>query len=76
MFRLLCCLAGVVGASYSSVSAKVSMILQAYNISAVSYASTAIELSDKQLHPLFARTVPSDIEQVFSPIPSLETRFD
>lgn len=56
-------LSGLVGASYSSVSLAVSSVLQTYNVTMLSYASTAIELEDKQKHPLFARLVPSDVGQ-------------
>ena len=50
--------------TYSSVSITASKLLQAYNVSMISYASTGIQLSDKEQHPLFARTVPSDTGQV------------
>ncbi len=55
---------GLVGGSYSSVSIAVSSVLQSYNVSMLSYASTATQLSDKQSHPLFGRLVPSDDAQV------------
>lgn len=55
---------GIIGASYSSVSTSVSKVAQAHNLSMISYASTSTELSDKSLHPLFARMVPSDEQQV------------
>ena len=54
----------MVGASYSSVSKPVSSVLQTYNVTMLSYASTSIELSDKTKHPLFARLLPSDVGQV------------
>ena len=53
----------MVGASYSGVSKSVSPVLQAYQIATLSYASTAIELSDKRTFPLFGRLVPSDVGQ-------------
>ncbi len=56
--------AGMVGASYSGVSLAVSPVLQAYKVSTLSYASTAIGLSNKKEFPLFGRLVPSDVGQV------------
>ena len=53
------------GASYSSVSTQVSQVLQSFNVSMLSYASTAISLSDRKVHPLFARLLPADDEQVY-----------
>lgn len=55
----------MIGASYSSVSMPVSTVLQAFNLSMLSYASTSTHLSDKSLHPLFGRVVPADDGQVF-----------
>uniref|UniRef100_A0A0K2T2I7 Metabotropic glutamate receptor 4like [Chrysemys picta] n=1 Tax=Lepeophtheirus salmonis TaxID=72036 RepID=A0A0K2T2I7_LEPSM len=54
---------GFVGCSYSSTSVEVSKILQAYNISMISYAATSKDLSNKFNHPLFGRTLPSDSAQ-------------
>ena len=55
---------GAVGASYTSVSVKISPVLQTFGIPMVSYASTSARLSDKNDHALFARVIPSDKDMV------------
>ncbi|KAI3384824.1 hypothetical protein SNEBB_009077 [Seison nebaliae] len=54
----------VVGASYSGVSSAVANLLQLFEISLVSYASTGEILSDRENFEYFARTVPSDTQQI------------
>ena len=56
-------LAGLVGASYSFVSTAISTVLQTYSVTMLSYASTAVGLSDKSKHPFFGRLLPSDVGQ-------------
>lgn len=53
----------VVGGSYSSVSILVANLLRLFSIPQISYASTSAVLSDKNNHPIFARTLPSDQQQ-------------
>ena len=53
-------LAGVVGAAISDVSAKVASILQVFQIPQISYASTSVSLSEKDIYNSFLRTVPPD----------------
>ena len=53
-------LAGVVGASISDVSAEVASILQVFQIPQISYSSTSVSLSEKDLYSYFLRTVPPD----------------
>ena len=53
-------LAGVVGASISDVSAKVASILQVFEIPQISYGSTSVSLSEKDIYSYFLRTVPPD----------------
>ena len=53
-------LAGVIGASVSDVSAKIASILQVFEIPQISFKSTSILLSDKDLYKYFMRTVPPD----------------
>ncbi|XP_061730987.1 metabotropic glutamate receptor 7 [Nerophis ophidion] len=52
--------AGVVGASASSVSIMVANILRLFQIPQISYASTASELSDERRYDFFSRVVPPD----------------
>nr|AMD02824.1 metabotropic glutamate receptor [Caligus rogercresseyi] len=54
---------GFIGCSYSSTSVEVSKILQSYDVSMISYAATSKDLSNKDTHPLFGRTLPSDSAQ-------------
>ena len=51
---------GIVGASYSSNSKYVSSMLSAYGIPIISYASTSVELSNKEEYPNFLRTIIPD----------------
>ncbi|XP_034144638.1 G-protein coupled receptor family C group 6 member A [Esox lucius] len=53
----------VIGASYSEVTIAVARHLNLQLIPQISYASTAIILSDKFRFPAFLRTVPSDLYQ-------------
>ena len=53
-------LAGVIGASVSDVSAKVASILQVFEIPQISFKSTSVLLSDRDLYKYFMRTVPPD----------------
>ena len=53
-------LAGVVGASVSDVSAKVASILQVFQIPQISFQSTSVKLSDRDIYSYFMRTVPPD----------------
>ncbi|XP_068602083.1 glutamate receptor, metabotropic 6a [Brachionichthys hirsutus] len=55
--------AGVIGASGSSVSVMVANILRLFEIPQVSYASTAPELSDNNRYDFFSRVVPPDSYQ-------------
>ncbi|XP_075470150.1 metabotropic glutamate receptor 4 isoform X4 [Ascaphus truei] len=55
--------AGVIGASSSSVSIMVANILRLFKIPQVSYASTAPDLSDNSRYDFFSRVVPSDTYQ-------------
>ncbi|XP_039261392.2 metabotropic glutamate receptor 7-like isoform X1 [Styela clava] len=57
-------LAGLIGASFSSVSMQLATILQVFHISQVSYWSTSSELSDKTRFEYFFRSVAPDIHQV------------
>ncbi|VDK39767.1 unnamed protein product [Taenia asiatica] len=54
---------GVVGGSYTTVSILVANLYRLFKLPQISYASTSAVLSDKRTYPLFARTVPSDVEQ-------------
>lgn len=54
---------GVVGGSYTTVSILVANLFRLFRLPQISYASTSAVLSDKRTYPLFARTVPSDVEQ-------------
>lgn len=56
-------LAGVIGASVSDVSAKVAGILQVFEIPQISFKSTSVLLSDRDLYKYFMRTVPPDTFQ-------------
>ena len=53
-------LAGVVGASDSEVSETVANFLRVYEIPQISYDSTSISLSNKDIYSYFLRTVPPD----------------
>ena len=53
-------LAGVIGASVSDVSAKVASIMQVFEIPQISFKSTSVLLSDRDLYKYFMRTVPPD----------------
>ena len=53
-------LAGVVGAAVSDVSAKVASILQVFQIPQISFQSTSVTLSDRDIYSYFMRTVPPD----------------
>ncbi len=53
-------LAGILGASVSDVSAKVANILQVFEIPQISFQSTSVLLSDRDLYRYFMRTVPPD----------------
>lgn len=53
-------LAGIVGASVSDVSAKVASILQVFEIPQISFKSTSVLLSDRDIYSYFLRTVPPD----------------
>ncbi|XP_002738356.1 metabotropic glutamate receptor 8-like [Saccoglossus kowalevskii] len=55
--------AGVAGASSSSVSVMVANILGLFQIPQISYASTSSELSDKSRYNYFSRVVPPDSYQ-------------
>ncbi|XP_010603602.1 metabotropic glutamate receptor 4 [Fukomys damarensis] len=55
--------AGVIGASGSSVSIMVANILRLFKIPQISYASTAPDLSDNSRYDFFSRVVPSDTYQ-------------
>lgn len=56
-------IAGVVGASISSVSTQVANLLRLFKIPQISYASTAAILSDRERFDYFMRTVPPDTLQ-------------
>ena len=51
-------LAGVIGAFRSDVSLAVANLLRVFNIPQISYGSTTTDLSDKDVHSYFMRTVP------------------
>ena len=53
-------LAGVVGASRSEVSQTVANFLRVFEIPQISYDSTSISLSNKDIYSYFLRTVPPD----------------
>ena len=53
-------LAGVVGASSSEVSKTVANFLRVFEIPQISYDSTSISLSNKDIYSYFLRTVPPD----------------
>ncbi|XP_058873482.1 metabotropic glutamate receptor 6 isoform X2 [Acipenser ruthenus] len=55
--------AGVIGASASSVSIMVANVLRLFAIPQISYASTAPELSDNNRYNFFSRVVPPDSYQ-------------
>ncbi|XP_070557632.1 metabotropic glutamate receptor 6-like [Ptychodera flava] len=55
--------AGVAGASSSSVSVMIANILGLFQIPQISYASTSSELSDKSRYAYFSRVVPPDSYQ-------------
>ncbi|XP_028390970.1 metabotropic glutamate receptor 3-like [Dendronephthya gigantea] len=59
-------LAGIIGASVSDVSAKVASILQVFEIPQISYKSTSVLLSDRDIYSYFMRTVPPDSFQAAS----------
>ena len=52
---------GVVGPFSSSVSIRVTRLLQLFNIPMISFGSTSPQLSNKATYPYFLRTLPSDI---------------
>lgn len=52
--------AGVIGASYSSVSIQIAHLLRLFEIPQISFDSTSVELSDKKKFEYFSRTVPHD----------------
>ncbi|XP_011483296.1 G-protein coupled receptor family C group 6 member A [Oryzias latipes] len=54
----------VVGASFSETSIAVARLLTLNMIPQISYASTAVILSDKSRFPAFMRTVPNDEHQI------------
>ena len=51
-------LAGVIGALRSDVSITVANLLRVFHIPQISYGSTTTDLSDKDVHSYFMRTVP------------------
>ncbi len=53
-------LAGVVGAFTSGVSLVVANFLRVFQIPQISYASTSVSLSNKDIYSYFLRTVPPD----------------
>ena len=53
-------LAGIVGASWSTVSMTVANFLRVFEIPQISYDSTSITLSNKDIYSYFFRTVPPD----------------
>lgn len=53
-------LAGVVGALTSGVSSVVANFLRVFEIPQISYASTSVALSNKDIYSYFLRTVPPD----------------
>lgn len=53
-------LAGVIGASYSSISIQIAHLLRLFKVPQVSFDSTSVELSDKKKFEYFSRTVPHD----------------
>ena len=56
-------ISGVVGAAYSRSSKPVARLLRLFQLPQISYASTAISLSDKTTFDYFFRTIPSDLLQ-------------
>lgn len=56
-------ISGAVGPASSTESARTAGFLQAFQIPQISYASTAVTLSDKTRYPYFLRTLPSDVFQ-------------
>ncbi|MES1911149.1 MAG: hypothetical protein MHM6MM_003632, partial [Cercozoa sp. M6MM] len=55
---------GIIGASSSDVSAAVSTLASAMDVVQISYASSATELSDKEVYPLFCRVLPPNVQQI------------
>ena len=54
---------GIIGAQTSEVSLEIARLGRIFRVPQVSYLSTAVGLSDKELYPYFFRTVPSDTFQ-------------
>ena len=54
---------GIIGAQTSEVSLEIARLGRIFRVPQVSYLSTAVVLSDKELYPYFFRTVPSDTFQ-------------
>ena len=59
-------ISGVVGATLSEVSISVARLLRLFKIPQISFASTAVTLSDKDVFDYFLRTVPPDSLQAQS----------
>lgn len=56
-------LVGIIAVSSSSVAQPLSIVNGAYSVPTVSPTATSEQLSNKQVYPLFARTVPPDSQQ-------------
>jgi hypothetical protein len=56
-------LAGVIGCLYSEVSETVANFLRVFEIPQISYSSTSVILSNKDIYSYFLRTVPPDTFQ-------------
>ncbi|RVE62177.1 hypothetical protein OJAV_G00154520 [Oryzias javanicus] len=63
----------VIGASYSEISIAVARLLTLNMIPQISYASTAVILSDKNRFPAFMRTIPNDEHQTSAMVTLLST---
>lgn len=53
----------LIGDAYSDYSVQASLVATARKKPMISYAATSSELSDKQIHSYFFRSVPSDALQ-------------
>lgn len=56
-------ISAVIGAASSTTSASVANVLGVDDTPQISYSSTSVELSNKNVYPSFFRTIPSDIYQ-------------